>query len=119
MSNNPLMLGIRFLLELVAWYLAGYWGYAVGEGPVRYVLMLLLPAVLAAIWGVFRVPNDPGNAPVAVRGFVRLLVEFFVFGVAAFALFDLQMGAYAWVFIIVLVLHYILSYDRVIWLLKQ
>jgi hypothetical protein len=63
-----------------------YWGFQVGEGPMKIVLGVLLPLLAATVWGTFRVPNDPGKAPVAVRGPVRLLLEAAFFGLAVAAL---------------------------------
>src|SRR5690606_19890911 len=69
MANNPLNLGLRFLLELVALFAVGYWGWTQHQGVMRFVLAIGLPALLAAAWGIFRVPGDAsasGEAIVAV-----------------------------------------------------
>ena len=72
-----------------------------------------LPLLAAIAWGVFRVPNDPGNAPVAVPGPVRLLIEAAVFGGATWCLYDAGRPALAATFGVVVLLHYIAAYDRV------
>ncbi|MCI0714312.1 MAG: YrdB family protein, partial [Chloroflexi bacterium] len=75
MSKNPLNLALRFFLELAALYAMGYWAWTQNEGLLRIVLTIGLPLVAAAMWGVFRVPGDPKDAPVAIPGWLRLVLE--------------------------------------------
>jgi hypothetical protein len=75
MSSNPLNLALRFLLEVLGLLALGYWGWNKAEGIFRYLLALGIPIIAAAIWGTFRVPNDPGKAPVRVPGILRLVIE--------------------------------------------
>lgn len=80
-------LGLRFLLELAALAALVTWGLGAASGlPARIALGIGLPLAVAAIWGVFRVPGDPGNAPVPVPGPVRLLIELAVWAGATAAL---------------------------------
>ena len=58
MSQNPLNLGLRFILELVALYAFGFWGWVQHEGFMRYVLVAGLPLLAATLWGTFRIPED-------------------------------------------------------------
>jgi hypothetical protein len=53
-----------------------------------------------------------------VPGIVRLFLEFALFGSATWALFSLN-PSYGWIFGGVTLVHYLLSYDRIIWLLKR
>ena len=62
----------RFLLELVALYGIGR---GVWEASENVVAVLVIAALAAFLWGRFRVPGDPGPAPVAVPGVVRLAIE--------------------------------------------
>jgi hypothetical protein len=122
MSNNPINLGVRFLLELAALFVIGYWGWSQAAGPLRFLLAIGLPLLAATAWGVFRVPDDPsasGRAPVPVPGPLRLALELALFGFAAWALFDLGLTTLALIFGVVTALHYIVSYDRVAWLLRR
>jgi hypothetical protein len=119
MANNPLNLAVRFGLELAALWAMGYWGWTQHAGPARWLWMLGLPLIAAAAWGTFRVPNDPGPAPVAVRGWVRLLIEAAVFGGAVWALFAAGRGGWAWVLAAIVAVHYAVSYDRIGWLLRR
>lgn len=121
-SRNPLNLGLRFLLEVLALMALGYWGWSQGDGASRYLWAVGGPLLLAIIWGTFRVPEDPsasGRALIPVRGVVRLLLELFVFGLATWALFDAGASSLAALFGAMVLLHYTVSYDRVVWLLRQ
>jgi len=117
MASHPLNLGVRFLLELAALAAYAYWGWAAHEGIWRWVLGIGLPLLAAALWGTFRVPNDPGHAPVPVPGVVRLLLEAAYFG-GAVALLSTLRPTPAVVLGGLVVLHYAASYDRVAWLVR-
>jgi len=117
-SNHPINLALRFLLELAALAAYAVWGWNTGEGILRYLLAIGLPLVLAAIWGTFRVPGDPGKAPVPVPGLIRLIYEALYFGGAAWCLFALNSQPWAGIFTSLTVVHYLTSLDRVIKLLK-
>jgi hypothetical protein len=119
MSSNPLNLAFRFFLELTALLAMGYWGWNAGQGWMRWILMLFVPLVAAAIWGVFRVDNDPGPAPVRVPGVIRLALELSYFGFSVWALYDVGAIPAYWVLAICVLVHYLISYDRIIWLLKR
>lgn len=84
---QPAALAVRFLLELLGLVALGLGGYHATDSEVaRWLLALAVPAVAAGIWGVFRIPDDPKPAPVAVPGPVRLLIEACFFGGATAAL---------------------------------
>ena len=119
MANNPINLGLRFFLELYGLFALGYWGWVQHTGSPRILLAFGLPLLAAAFWGIFRVPNDPGNAIVAVPGSVRLLLEVVYFGGAVWALYAAGREKWGLAFAVIVLLHYLVSYDRVIWLLKQ
>lgn len=121
MGQHPINLTVRFILELVALYAVGYWGWAQHEGVMRYVLAFGLPVIFAAAWATFRVANEPnsGKAIVAVPGFVRLVLELTFFAFAIWCLYDAGLRQYAWIFGGMVVAHYVVSYDRVGWLLRQ
>lgn len=119
MSSNPINLGLRFLLEICALLAMGVWGWQKGDGWLGFALAIGIPIVAAAVWGTFRVPNDPGSAPIAVPGILRLTLEVVFFTFAAWALQDARYTTLAWVLGITLVLHYSFSYDRILWLIHQ
>ncbi|MFL7871290.1 MAG: YrdB family protein [Anaerolineales bacterium] len=121
MSQNPINLALRFLLEIIALVAIGAVAKAEFPGALGFILMITLPLFAAVVWGVFNVPGDPsrsGKAPVPVPGIVRLFIEFDIFGSATWALFSLN-PTYGWIFSLVVLAHYALSYDRIAWLLKR
>ncbi|MEP2935790.1 MAG: YrdB family protein [Gilvibacter sp.] len=122
MGSHPINLVFRFILELCAFTAIGLWGWKQSDGLFRYVLAIGIPLLLTTIWGVFAVPNDPsrsGSAPVKVSGIVRLIVELAIFAFAIWALQDAYFIKSSWTLAITVALHYIISYDRIIWLIKQ
>ncbi|GGL05820.1 YrdB family protein [Nocardia jinanensis] len=122
MSLNPVLLGFRFLLELVAFASAGVLGSRMTDGPGRWLLVVLLPVIAATLWGVFAVPDDPsrsGEAPVAVPGAIRLLIEFAVLFGGAAALWFAGLPRLALLSAAVLLVYHVLAYDRVLWLLRH
>jgi hypothetical protein len=118
-SEHPINLGVRFLLELSILASLGYWGWTEHDGIWRFLWGAGLPLAAAILWGTFRVPNDPGDAPVQVPGLVRLLLELALFGAAVGLLVAADRSVTATVLGAVVVLHYAVSYDRVAWLLRQ
>lgn len=118
MSDNPFNLAFRFLLELAGLAAFAYWGWQTGEGWLRWLLALGAPLLAAAIWGVFRLPNDPGRAPVAVSGRVRLAIEAAFFGLAILGLFQVGAQAAGLVLAAAVLLHYALSFDRLLKMLN-
>lgn len=122
MGSHPLNLGLRFLLEITALVVSGMWGWKQQEGELKYLLALGIPILLAAIWGTFAVPEDPsrsGAAPVVTPGIIRLIIELGIFGFATWAMFQLSWSKVWWIFGSIVVLHYLISYDRIIWLIGK
>jgi hypothetical protein len=119
MSSHPLNLTLRFILEIVALFALAYWGWTQHQGIFRLVLAIGLPSFAAVLWGVFRVPADPGDAPVAVPGALRLALEITFFTSATLALFLAQQKSWGLAFGIIVLFHYLISYDRILWLLRR
>ena len=118
---NSLNLALRFILEIIVLFASGYWMYKMQTGWSRYVLMFLVPIVLAILWGVFAVPDDPsrsGKTVIVTSGYVRLILEFVIFCIGAYAISKSGYPSLSWVFVAVSLLHYLISYQRVIWLMK-
>ena len=122
MGSNPINLAVRFLLELSALIAMGFWGWKQGQGALRFMLAIGIPVIAAAIWGIFAVPNDPsrsGTSLVPVPGYLRLALELIFFSFAAWTLHSVGATTSRWIFGIVTLIHYILSYDRLLWLIKH
>jgi hypothetical protein len=118
-ANHPINLALRFVLEISALFSLGYWGWTQHNGLERWFWAVGLPLVAALFWGTLRVPNDPGKAPVAVLGIVRLSLEMLVFSGAVWALYMAGMQTGAIIFLVIVLIHYAISYDRIIWLINQ
>jgi hypothetical protein len=110
---------LRFLLELAALAAVGFWAWSRFDDPARWGLALLLPVVLATLWAVFRVPGDPGPAPVAIAGSLRLTLEAAFFGIAILALSDAVTHRWGLSFALLLAVHYALDWQRVLWLFRR
>ena len=122
MGSHPINLTVRFLLEVSALLAMGVWGWYQGDGWLRFVLALGIPLIAAIVWGTFAVPDDPsrsGAAPVAVPGILRLVIEAVIFIFAVWALYDLGFTKLSGLLGIIVVIHYLVSYDRVLWLIRQ
>jgi hypothetical protein len=122
MGTYPLNLTLRFLLELAALGAAGAWAWRLGDGWVRYALAIGIPLLMAVVWGTFAVPDDPsrsGAAPVAVPGMVRLAIELAFFAFATWSLQQCGHTRAAWAMGILVVFHYLISYDRLQWLMAH
>jgi hypothetical protein len=111
-------LAFHFILELCALAAVVYWGFKTGDGLLLKILLGIgIPVLIAAAWGTFRVPNDPGSAPVVIPGALRLALELAVMGIATWSLAAAGQGTLAWVFGLAVIINYGLMYDRIPWLL--
>lgn len=122
MSNHPLNLALRFLLEVTALVTFGFRGYRLTDNWTRIIWAIALPLIFATIWGIFAVHNDPsrsGKTVVSTPGIVRLLIELVLFSIATWVIIDMGYTLAGWIFGAIIFLHYLISYKRVIWLLKQ
>jgi hypothetical protein len=121
MADNPLNLALRFVLELIALFALGFWGWTQISGPLRLVATIGLPVIAAALWGIFRAeePNPPRHTTIRVPGIVRLALELAFFGAATWAFYAAGRPSWGLVFGVTVVAHYLVSYDRISRLLKQ
>jgi hypothetical protein len=113
---------MRFILELWALVAYGYLGLDQNLGLLNYILMVIFPLVIAILWGIFAVPNDPsrsGGAPIPVPGAIRLVLEFLIFGGAFWIMFAGILIYVSLVYIILVIIHYILARERIRWLLSN
>ena len=122
MGSHPVNLAVRFLLEMSALVSLGLWGWKQSDGWLRFVLAFGIPIIFAMIWGTFAVPDDPsrsGKAPIVTLGIIRFAIEIGFFACATWSLYDMGFNKVSLAFGIIVVLHYILSYDRIKWLMSQ
>jgi hypothetical protein len=119
MNTNPINLAVRFLLELIMLFVLCLWGWHLGGGWVRYVYAILFPVAAATLWGVFRIQNDPKPAPVETPGVIRLLLELGLFTLTVSGLHSLGYAIAGWVIATIVVIHYLVSYDRTLVMLRN
>ena len=122
LAENKINLLFRLLLELAALTGYGYWGWMITEGWIRYLLMILFPLSAALAWGLFAVPDDPsrsGQAPIAVPGWVRLGLEWLIFGLACWGWIQAGQVKTSVVLAGLVAAHYLLSFDRLRWLIQE
>lgn len=123
MGSNPANLVFRFLLEIAAYGAIGFWGWQQVENILlKIALAIGLPVIAAVLWGTFAVPNDPsrsGKAPVPIPGWLRLILELAFFAFAVWALLDSEFEIPGFILAMLVLIHYTVSYDRLLWLVKQ
>lgn len=109
-------------MELGAIITFGIWGYSLSDSGPKILLAILFPLLFAILWGVFAVKDDPsrsGKTVIPTPGFLRMLLELALFGSAICMLFDLDYDHAGALLVIAVGGHYIFSFDRIRWLLKQ
>ena len=121
MGSNPVNLAIRFLLEMAALISFGMFGESLNESWSRWIFAIAFPVIAAAIWASFAVPHDPsrsGKAPVPIPGAFRLVLELLFFLAAVLVLRSLGYPLLALILSATVLLHYLVSYDRLAWLIR-
>jgi hypothetical protein len=118
LSQHPLNLALRFALEMAALFAYAYWGWTQHEGVWRILWGVGLPLVVAAVWGAFRAPDDHGKGLYEVPGSVRLLTEWAIFALAVVLYAAAGRPTAASILALLVILHYMTSYDRVMRLLR-
>jgi hypothetical protein len=114
-------LALRFALELAALTGLAAAAWRLGPGPARWIGVVLVPVTAAVVWAVFNVLNDPsrsGAAPVEVDGWVRLTLELTILGGGAAAVGFAARPALGMVFGLAILGHYLVSLNRIEWLVQ-
>ncbi len=122
MSKNPFNLAFRFVLELASIASLGMWGYSLSNGALAILGAIFFPLVFMLLWGIFAVRGDPsrsGKTVVNTPGRARLILELVLFGISAWALGAAGYTVVAIIFGVAVIVHYLLSLDRVLWLVKE
>ena len=99
---------VRFFLEIAALVTVGMWGWRQSDNWIKYVMAIGLPFLMAILWGVFAVPNDPsrtGNTIVDTPGVVRLILELAFFAFATWAFYSMDYKITARVFGTIVFIH--------------
>lgn len=105
---NALMginLAVRFLLEICILITVGYWGFKTGSGwPLKLLLGIGVPALIAVIWGMFGAPNSVFH----LQGLLLLVLELIIFGSGVAALFLTKNHSLAWALSLTMIVNRIL-----------
>ncbi|MFN2292014.1 MAG: YrdB family protein [Anaerolineae bacterium] len=119
MRRNQIYRNTRFLLEFAALAALCMWGLRQSPGQIRFLWAIGLPLVAGGLWLSLRAQDYRKTATGRVPGIVRLGLELVLLGFAIWTVFDLGATALGWAFALAVVLHYVLSYDRVLGLLRS
>ena len=76
-----LVMGSRFICEIIALIIFGFWGYEQWKGFGAIVV----PLVVVVIWAMCGSPN----APYKLQSYYGFILEVFLFSTASYALFSL------------------------------
>lgn len=102
---KQLNLVVRFLLEIMALVIIGYWGFQTPQGTfLKFVFAIGSPLVLAIIWGMFGTPK----APCRLSGTSFLFLEIIVFGLPVVALLLIDKTTFASIYGVVVILNLVL-----------
>ncbi len=120
-SNHPANLLLRLILEITGLISVAQWGWQQSTGVLRYLLAIAVPLLLAVIWVAFdaRDPENPTRNRIYIPGGARLTLELACFGFVVWSMLSTGKTFLGVVFIFAVLLHYIWSMDRVIWLLRH
>jgi Protein of unknown function (DUF2568) len=86
-------MAIRFVCEILALIIFGFWGFQYG----KIVGVIGMPLIVAVIWAIFGSPA----APYKLKGSYKFFLELFIFGVASYLLYQLGYTYLALIFCIV------------------
>ncbi|PLT27836.1 YrdB family protein [Peribacillus deserti] len=88
-----LIMAIRFVCEILALIIFGFWGFRYGN----IIGAIGVPVVVAVIWALWGSPA----APYQIEGFYKLFLELAIFSLAGYVLFSLGHNYLAFVFCMV------------------
>ena len=122
--KQPIVLGlVRFAMEVVAFGGLFWWGWSIADGGIGgFGLGAAFFLIGALLWGIFTVPGDPSrnpSPPISVPGWLRLIIELGIFGIAAYGIWVSGARWLSETLLTLVGVTYILTYDRAIWLLRQ
>lgn len=105
MISTVINIALRFFLEVCALGFFAYWGFQSSQSTlIKLGLGIGTPLLIAFIWGVFGSPA----APIPAKGFQRILLEMFIFGLATLALYSSGKTTLAIIYAITVILNRIL-----------
>lgn len=110
-------------MEVIAWGGLFWWGWSIGDsGLVGALLGTVFLVVSILLWAMFAVPDDPSrnpDPPIGIPGWLRLIIEFATFGLAAYGIWVSGARWLSETLLTLVGITYVLTYDRALWLLQQ
>jgi hypothetical protein len=93
---------VAFLLEIGLLILVAYWGFRQGKNEtMKYVLVIIMPAIVIVLWGVFAAPKSRYR----LQNPFRTIFKLSMFAVATFAGYDTGHVILAWCFGVITILN--------------
>jgi hypothetical protein len=100
-------LALSFLLELCMLAMLAYWAYHIGrEIPMRILLAIAVPAVVAVLWGFLMAPASPTR----LHDPWLTIAELVVFAAAAVAFYSTGQRSMAIAFAVLVALNRVLLF---------
>ena len=97
---------IRFLVEVTSFFILVIVGFYKFKFPFNIVIGIILPILLAIIWGIFIAPNSPNR----LTNNYRLILELFIFVIVFIVL---RLGGYsnlAFIYLAISVINSLINY---------
>lgn len=114
---------VRALVEATAFAGLIWWGWTLGKSvPTRAALAIIVLTIPGLLWVYAGTPGDPARRMpprLALAGPGRLLLEVTILGIAAFAVWTTVSRAASETFLTVAVVLYVVTWDRLLWLLRH
>jgi Protein of unknown function (DUF2568) len=113
---------LRIFLQVAGLAGAAWWGYHLDSGSVRFFFLLGIPMFLITLWQTFNVKQDPfqkGEAPVRIRGGLRLLLEGVILCFATIAIYQSMSHVLGYAYLGLVIIHCLLSRGRILWMLRK
>jgi hypothetical protein len=104
------------LIELALFGSLGYWGWHLGHGLAsRWILCVSFAVCSAGVWFLFRTFDEPipWLPAITIAGRLRLALEAVIVGLAAYGVWTSGSRAAAESLLTVVVLHTVVTWDRV------
>ena len=104
-SLKLINMGVRFLLEIIALVIFGFWGFRLSDAIFTKIIGGFgVPILVVVIWGTYGSPK----ALFALDGFARLLLEIAILGLAALALYFIGWQELAIIYGVIVIMNLVL-----------
>lgn len=122
MTSNPYNLVLRLLIEVYGYIAFGFAGFFITETMLRWPLAIIFPVAAGIFWGTFYAEKDPagvGKEIIRITGVQRIVLEFMYYAVALTLSFIFVNTLVSFIYLYLIIIHNIFSFDRLRWLVKN